>query len=113
MRRAYRDRTFYLGDPDFVEVPQRTLTSADYAAGLRATINPEKATPSDMLSGKQTPMEDEETKHFSIIDAEGNRAGVTQTVNLLYGSGLIPPGTGVLLNDEMEDRKSTRLNSSH
>src|SRR3546814_10768061 len=103
MRRAYRDRTFYLGDPDFVEIPQRTLTSADYAAGLRATINPDKATPSDMLSGKQTPMEDEETTHFSIIDAEGNRAGVTQTVNLLYGSGLIPPGTGVLLNDEMDD----------
>jgi gamma-glutamyltranspeptidase/glutathione hydrolase len=103
MRRAYRDRTFYLGDPDFVQIPQRTLTSADYAAGLRATINPEKATPSDMLSGKQTPMEDEETTHFSIIDAEGNRAGVTQTVNLLYGSGLIPPGTGVLLNDEMDD----------
>lgn len=103
MRRAYRDRTFYLGDPDFVQIPQRTLTSADYAAGLRATINPEKATPSDMLSGKQTPMEDEETTHFSIIDAQGNRAGVTQTVNLLYGSGLIPPGTGVLLNDEMDD----------
>ena len=103
MRRAYRDRTFYLGDPDFVQIPQRTLTSADYAAGLRATINPEKATPSDMLSGNQTPMEDEETTHFSIIDAQGNRAGVTQTVNLLYGSGLIPPGTGVLLNDEMDD----------
>src|SRR3546814_1716936 len=100
MRRAYRDRTFYLGDPDFVEIPQRTLASADYAAGLRATINPEKATPSDMLSGKQTPMEDEETTHFSIIDAEGNRAGVTQTVNLLYGSGLIPPGTGVLRSEE-------------
>src|SRR3546814_14902745 len=94
LRRAYRDRTFYLGDPDFVEVPQRTLTSADYAAGLRATSNPEKATPSDMLSGKQTPMEDEETKHFSIIDAEGNRAGVTQTVHLLYGSGLNAPGPG-------------------
>ena len=103
MRRAYRDRTFYLGDPDFVEIPQRTLTSADYAAGLRATINPDKATPSDMLSGKQTPLEDEETTHFSIIDADGNRVAATQTVNLLYGSGLIPPGTGVLLNDEMDD----------
>ena len=103
MRRAYRDRTFYLGDPDFVEIPQRTLTSADYAAGLRATINPDKATPSDMLSGKQTPLEDDETTHFSIIDADGNRVAATQTVNLLYGSGLIPPGTGVLLNDEMDD----------
>ena len=103
MRRAYRDRTFYLGDPDFVKVPQRLLTSADYAAGLRATINPDKATPSDMLSGKQTPLEDEETTHFSIIDAAGNRVAATQTVNLLYGSGLIPPGTGVLLNNEMDD----------
>jgi gamma-glutamyltranspeptidase/glutathione hydrolase len=103
MRRAYRDRTFYLGDPDFVKIPQRTLTSRDYAAGLRATINPDKATPSDMLSGKQTPLEDDETTHFSIIDADGNRVAATQTVNLLYGSGLIPPGTGVLLNDEMDD----------
>ncbi|GAA3928926.1 gamma-glutamyltransferase [Luteimonas lutimaris] len=103
MRRAYRDRTFYLGDPDFVKIPQRTLTSADYAAGLRATINPDKATPSDMLSGQQTPLEDDETTHFSIIDADGNRVAATQTVNLLFGSGLIPPGTGVLLNDEMDD----------
>ncbi len=103
MRRAFRDRTFYLGDPDFVKVPQRLLTSRDYAAGLRATINPAKATPSDLLSGEQTPLEDDETTHFSIIDAEGNRAAVTQTVNLLFGSGLVPPGTGVLLNNEMDD----------
>jgi gamma-glutamyltranspeptidase/glutathione hydrolase len=103
MRRAFRDRTFYLGDPDFVQVPQRLLASPDYAAGLRATIHPEKATPSGLLSGKATPMEDEETTHFSIIDAEGNRVAGTQTVNLLFGSGLIPPGTGVLLNDEMDD----------
>ncbi|WP_202843959.1 gamma-glutamyltransferase [Luteimonas saliphila] len=103
MRRAFRDRTFYLGDPDFVKVPQRLLTSPDYAAGLRATINPARATPSDLLSGEQTPLEDEETTHFSIIDAEGNRAAVTQTVNLLFGSGLVPPGTGVLLNNEMDD----------
>ncbi len=103
MRRAFRDRTFYLGDPDFVQVPVRTLTSADYAAGQRSTINPRKATPSDMLSGAQTPMEDDETTHFSIIDAEGNLVAGTQTVNLLFGSGLIPPGTGVLLNNEMDD----------
>ncbi len=103
MRRAYRDRTFYLGDPDFVQVPQRLLSSADYAAGLRATIHPDKATPSALLSGAPTPLEDEETTHFSIIDAEGNRVAATQTVNLLFGSGLIPPGTGVLLNDEMDD----------
>ena len=103
MRRAFRDRTFYLGDPDFVQVPQKLLTSPDYAAGLRATINPARATPSDLLSGQPTPLEDEETTHFSIIDAEGNRVGGTQTVNLLYGSGLVAPGTGVLLNDEMDD----------
>ena len=103
MRRAFRDRTFYLGDPDFVDIPMKTLTSPYYAAGLRATINPQKATPSDQLSGQQTPLEDEETTHFSIIDAEGNRVAATQTVNLLYGSGLVPPGTGVLLNNEMDD----------
>ena len=103
MRRAFRDRTFYLGDPDFVQIPMKTLTSPYYAAGLRATINPQKATPSDQLSGQQTPLEDEETTHFSIIDAEGNRVAGTQTVNLLYGSALIPPGTGVLLNNEMDD----------
>ncbi|MES2859767.1 MAG: gamma-glutamyltransferase [Pseudomonadota bacterium] len=103
MRRAFRDRTFYLGDPDFVKVPVKTLMDPDYAAGLRATIHPSIATPSDLLSGAATPMEDEETTHFSIIDAEGNRAAVTQTVNLLFGSGLMPRGTGVLLNNEMDD----------
>jgi len=103
MRRAYRDRTFFLGDPDFTHVPQRILLSKDYAVGLRSTINPEKATPSDLLSGQPTPLEDDETTHFSIIDGEGNRVGATQTVNLLFGSGLIPKGTGVLLNDEMDD----------
>lgn len=103
MRRAFRDRTFYLGDPDFVKIPAATLTSPGYAAGLRATIHPQKATPSDLLSGEQTPLEDDETTHFSIIDADGNRVAATQTVNLLFGSGLIPPGTGVLLNDEMDD----------
>lgn len=103
MRRAYRDRTFFLGDPDFVDIPQKVLTSRDYAQGLRATIHPEKATPSDLLSGQPTPLEDDETTHFSIIDRDGNRVGGTQTVNLLYGSGLIPAGTGVLLNNEMDD----------
>ena len=103
MRRAYRDRTFFLGDPDFVHIPQQVLTSLDYAQGLRSTIHPDKATPSDLLSGNPTPLEDDETTHFSIIDNEGNRVGATQTVNLLYGSGLIPAGTGVLLNNEMDD----------
>ena len=103
MRRAYRDRTIYLGDPDFVKVPVARLASADYAAGLRATIHPEKATPSGLLSGQPAPLEDDETTHFSIIDADGNRVAATQTVNLLYGSGMVAPGTGVLLNNEMDD----------
>jgi gamma-glutamyltranspeptidase/glutathione hydrolase len=103
MRRAYRDRTIYLGDPDFVWMPLARLTSPDYAAGLRATIHPDKATPSALLSGQPAPLEDDETTHFSIIDADGNRVSATQTVNLLYGSGMVAEGTGVLLNDEMDD----------
>ena len=103
MRRAYRDRTIWLGDPDFVKVPVERLMSADYAAGLRATIHPDKATPSALLPGQPAPLEDDETTHFAIIDADGNRVSATQTVNLLYGSGLVAPGTGVLLNDEMDD----------
>ncbi|WP_243412236.1 gamma-glutamyltransferase [Cognatiluteimonas telluris] len=103
MRRAYRDRTIYLGDPDFVDVPIERLMSPLYAAGLRATIHPDKATPSALLSAQPAPLEDDETTHFAIIDREGNRVSATQTVNLLYGSGLVAPGTGVLLNDEMDD----------
>ncbi|HEY0505434.1 MAG TPA: gamma-glutamyltransferase [Lysobacter sp.] len=103
MRRAFRDRTIYLGDPDFVRMPLRRLTSADYAAGQRSSIHPSRATPSDLLPGEPAPLEDDETTHFSILDADGNRVSTTQTVNLLYGSGLVAPGTGVLLNDEMDD----------
>ncbi|MDQ3287930.1 MAG: gamma-glutamyltransferase [Pseudomonadota bacterium] len=103
MRRAYRDRTLYLGDPDFVKMPVARLTSENYAAGLRAGIHPEKATPSDLLPGQRAPLEDDETTHFSIIDGQGNIASVTQTVNLLYGSGMVAPGTGILLNNEMDD----------
>jgi gamma-glutamyltranspeptidase/glutathione hydrolase len=103
MRRAFRDRTFYLGDPDFVKVPVARLMDPDYAVGLRASIHPSRATPSELLSGQPTPLEDDETTHFSIIDAEGNRVSTTQTVNLLYGSGMVVPGTGVLLNNEMDD----------
>ena len=103
MRRAYRDRTIYMGDPDFVTIPLARLISRDYAAGLRAGIHPGKATPSSLLPAVPAPLEDDETTHFSIIDAQGNRVSTTQTVNLIYGSGLIAPGTGVLLNNEMDD----------
>ena len=103
MRRAYHDRTLYLGDPDYVKMPIRRLTSADYAAGLRASILPDKATPSDMLPGIKPPIEGDNTTHFSIIDAEGNFVAATQTVNLSFGSGMVVAGDGFLLNDEMDD----------
>ncbi len=103
MRRAYRDRTLYLGDPDFVQMPIARLTSDDYAAGLRASIHPDKATPSDLLPGGKAPLESDHTSHFSIIDSDGNLVSATQTVNLTYGSGLVADGTGVLLNNEMDD----------
>jgi gamma-glutamyltranspeptidase/glutathione hydrolase len=102
-RRAYRDRTLYLGDPDHVRIPLQRLTSDDYAAGLRAGIHPDKATPSDLLPGAPAPLEHVNTTHFSIIDAEGNRVAATQTVNLAYGSGMVVGGAGFLLNDEMDD----------
>ena len=101
MRRAYRDRTIYLGDPDFVRMPLARLASDDYAAGLRAGIRPDKATPSASLPGGPAPLERVNTTHFSIIDAAGNRVAATQTVNLAYGSGMVV--AGFLLNDEMDD----------
>jgi gamma-glutamyltranspeptidase/glutathione hydrolase len=103
MRRAYRDRGLYLGDPDFVAMPIARLTSDDYAAGLRASILPDKATPSAMLPSSKPPSEGVNTTHFSIIDKDGNLASVTQTVNLAYGSGMVVDGAGFLLNDEMDD----------
>ncbi len=103
MRRTYRDRATYLGDPDYVKMPLDELTSPLYAAGLRASIHPEKATPSDMLPGFMEPGERTETSHFSIIDAEGNFVGGTQTVNLYLGDALVIPGTGFVMNDEMDD----------
>jgi gamma-glutamyltranspeptidase/glutathione hydrolase len=103
MRRAYRDRTLYLGDPDFVKMPIARLTSDDYAAGLRASILPDKATPSSMLPGANPPLEGVNTTHFSIIDGDGNLVAATQTVNLSFGSGMVVDGAGFLLNDEMDD----------
>lgn len=103
MRRAYRDRAVYLGDPDFVQVPVPLLTSREYAAGLRAGINPDRATPSDLLPSATVTPSRPDTSHFSIVDAEGNLVAVTQTVNLPYGNALVVPGTGFLLNNEMDD----------
>ena len=103
MRRAYRDRAIYLGDPDFVEVPVAMLMSADYAAGLRASIHPHRATPSDLLPGVGESIERDDTTHFSLLDTDGNLVAVTQTVNLPYGNAFVVPGTGFLLNNEMDD----------
>lgn len=103
MRRAYRDRSLYLGDPDFITIPLDRLVSKNYAAGLRASINPDKAMPSSLLPGQLAPGEDDETTHFSIIDSAGNRVSATQTVNLYYGSGMVVEGGGFLLNNEMDD----------
>ena len=103
MRRAYRDRSLYLGDPDFVKMPIARLTSDDYAAGLRASILPDKATPSAMLPGANPPLEGVNTTHFSIIDGDGNLVAATQTVNLSFGSGMVVDGAGFLLNNEMDD----------
>ena len=103
MRRAYRDRAIYFGDPDFVQVPLDLLLDPNYAAGLRASINPLRATPSAYLPGIGAAPQRAQTTHFSIIDREGNLAAVTQTVNLPFGNGIVVPGTGFLLNNEMDD----------
>ena len=103
MRRAFRDRAIYLGDPDFADIPVEMLTSQFYADGLRASISPDLATPSSMLAGNDQIPEGTDTTHFSIIDAEGNMVAATLTVNLPFGSGFMPPGTGFLVNNQMDD----------
>ena len=103
MRRAYRDRAAYLGDPDFVQVPTAELLSRSYARELASTVTPNKATPSTALPPANPYKEGDNTTHFSIIDAEGNRVAATLSINLSFGSGYMPPGTGVFLNDEMDD----------
>jgi len=103
MRRAYRDRAIYLGDPDFADIPVEMLTSQYYADGLRASIRPDQATPSSMLAGNDQIPEGTDTTHFSIIDADGNMVAATLTVNLPFGSAFMPPGTGFLVNNQMDD----------
>jgi gamma-glutamyltranspeptidase/glutathione hydrolase len=103
MRRAFRDHNDYLGDPDFVKMPLDMLLSRYYADGLRATILPDKATPSSMLPPAIAPEPGMHTTHFSIIDADGNMVASTLTVNLEFGSAFFAKGTGVVLNDEMDD----------
>lgn len=103
MRRAFRDHNEYLGDPDFVKMPLDMLLSPYYADGLRATISPDKATPSDLLPTSMAPEPGMHTTHFSVIDADGNMVASTLTVNLEFGSAFVAAGTGVVLNDEMDD----------
>lgn len=102
-RRAYRDRGQYVGDPAFVDVPVRRLTSAEHAAMLADDIDLQRATPSASLPPVTTHDGGSSTSHFSVMDANGNIAAVTQTVNFRYGAGLVPAGTGVVLNNEMFD----------
>ena len=103
MRRAYRDRNLYLGDPDFVDMPLERLLSPDYAAGLRASIRLDRATESAALPGIESEPMGPNTTHFSIMDADGNAVAATLSVNLPYGSGYMVEGTGLLLNNEMDD----------
>ena len=104
LRRAYRDRSVFLGDPDFVKIPLDRLLNQDYLDALALTVDPDRATPSDELGDVPGSVKTgESTTHFSIIDTEGNRAGGTLSINLTFGSGFIIPETGVLVNNEMDD----------
>ena len=103
MRRAYRDRAKYLGDPDFVDIPVERLIHPFYADGLARDILPKLATPSLQQRKQAVVDEGRDTTHFSIIDREGNRVAATLSINYPFGSGYMSPSTGVLLNDEMDD----------
>ncbi|WFU56222.1 gamma-glutamyltransferase [Bradyrhizobium pachyrhizi] len=103
MKRAYADRARYLGDPAFVDAPTQLLIDKDYAAKQRATIDPARATPwTDVRNAKQ-PHEGDNTTHYSVVDAGGNAVSNTYTLNFPYGVGLVADGTGVLLNNELDD----------
>ena len=106
MKRAYADRSKYLGDTDFYKVPS-SLTSKEYAKSLNAFISGDKITPSDEISaGNPYPYESPDTTHFSVMDSSGNAVSNTYTLNFSYGSGMMIPGTGMLINNEMDDFSS-------
>jgi gamma-glutamyltranspeptidase/glutathione hydrolase len=103
MKPAYADRAEYLGDPAFVQVPVAGLTAKSYAAELRKAIDPEHARPSETIRAGSPPREGDQTAHFSVVDAQGNAVANTTTLNFYYGLGLVAAGTGILLNNELDD----------
>lgn len=104
MQLAYADRAEYLGDSDFIDVPTSGLTSQAYADKLRTLIDPNKATPAATIKANNPlPYESDQTTHFSIVDKDGNAIANTYTLNFSYGTGLVAEGTGILLNNEMDD----------
>jgi gamma-glutamyltranspeptidase/glutathione hydrolase len=103
LRRAYHDRNVLLGDPDFVHADTARLISPAYTAGLRAGISMTRATASLSLGGVTASPEGHNTTHYSIVDAAGNAVAVTYTLNDWFGAHVVAPGTGILLNDEMDD----------
>ncbi|MBU0900699.1 MAG: gamma-glutamyltransferase [Gammaproteobacteria bacterium] len=102
LRRAYRDRGL-LGDPDFVNNPAAQLLAPDYLKQLASSIDPQHATPSDSLPPSSPWKEGDHTTHFTVLDTEGNAVAATLSVNLPFGAAFTVPGTGVLLNNEMDD----------
>ena len=106
LRRAFHDRNVNLGDPDFVKADVARFISTDYAAQLRAGIAADKATPSASLGVPGSGHEGANTTHFSIVDAAGNAVSLTYTLNDWFGARVTPAGTGILLNDEMDDFSS-------
>ncbi len=101
---AYADRSEYLGDPDFVKVPVKGLTSKKYAETLRAQIDPAKARPGATIKpGKPQPFESDQTTHYSVMDKDGNAVACTYTLNFSYGVGMVAEGTGILMNNELDD----------
>ena len=104
MKLAYADRAAYLGDPAVVDVPVAGLLSKRYAAALRSQIQPGRARPADEITALDPqPYESDQTTHFSIVDADGNAVSNTFTLNFSYGVGMVADGTGVLLNNELDD----------
>ena len=104
LRRSFADRAEFMADPDFADVPAVQLIDKNYAAKRRETINLNKASSSKEIGhGKPVGAESMDTTHYTIVDAEGNVVSNTYTINDLYGSSVTAKGTGVLLNDEMDD----------